>query len=225
MEGCCTSRCCARRTRTPASSPSAASGRWRCRAWSRSSPGRTFRAGSTARPLHEDHLVDPDDTYVLDNVVRFVGQRIAAVVAETEAAAEAGLPAARRRPTRSCPPCSIRSRRWRPDAPILHDKGGAEKGNIYVDIHGEVGSVADGFAAADAVHEMTYSTSRVQHVHLETHGSIAWRGDDGRLACPHQLAGALHRAAEALPHLRSARRATCMSSPSASAAGSAASRR
>jgi len=24
---------------------------------------------------HEDHLVDPDDTYVLDNVVRFVGQR------------------------------------------------------------------------------------------------------------------------------------------------------
>ena len=28
---------------------------------------------------------------------------------------------------------------------------------------------------------MTYSTSRVQHVHLETHGSIAWRGDDGRL--------------------------------------------
>src|SRR6266508_1378569 len=36
-----------------------------------------------------------------------------------------------------------------PDAPILHDKGGAEKGNIYVDIHGEVGSVKEGFAAAD----------------------------------------------------------------------------
>ena len=28
---------------------------------------------------------------------------------------------------------------------------------------------------------MTYSTSRVQHVHLETHGSIAWKDDDGRL--------------------------------------------
>ncbi len=37
---------------------------------------------------HEDHLVDPDDTYMLDNVVRFVGQRVAAVVAETEGAAE-----------------------------------------------------------------------------------------------------------------------------------------
>jgi putative selenate reductase molybdopterin-binding subunit len=136
------------------------------------------RLYSTA--THEDHLVDPDDTYVLDNVVRFVGQRIAAVVAETEAAAEQAcrllevsyevLPAV-------FDPVAA----MEPGAPVLHDKGKAEKGNIYVDIHGEVGSVADGFKAADAVHEMTYSTSRVQHVHLETHGSIAWRGDDGRL--------------------------------------------
>jgi putative selenate reductase molybdopterin-binding subunit len=136
------------------------------------------RLYSTA--LHEDHLVSPDDSYVLDNVVRFVGQRIAAVVAESEAAAEQAcrmlevsyevLPAV-------FDPVAA----MEPNAPILHDKGGAEKGNIFVDIHGEVGSVADGFKAADAVHEMTYSTSRVQHVHLETHGSIAWRGDDGRL--------------------------------------------
>ena len=136
------------------------------------------RLYSTA--THEDHLVNPDDTYVLDNVVRFVGQRIAAVVAETEAAADIAcrlldvsyeiLPAV-------FDPVAAMA----PDAPMLHDKGGAEKGNIFVDIRGEVGSVADGFAAADAVHEMTYSTSRVQHVHLETHGSIAWRGDDGRI--------------------------------------------
>jgi putative selenate reductase molybdopterin-binding subunit len=136
------------------------------------------RLYSTA--THDDHLVDPDDTYVLDNVVRFVGQRVAAVVAETEAAAEAGCRALlveyELLPAVFDPVAAMA-----PEAPILHDKGGAEKGNIYVDIHGEVGSVADGFKAAEAVHEMTYSTSRVQHVHLETHGSIAWRGDDGRL--------------------------------------------
>ena len=40
--------------------------------------------------------------------------------------------------------------------------------------------MAKGFKEADAIHEMTYSTSRVQHVHLETHGSIAWKGEDGR---------------------------------------------
>jgi putative selenate reductase molybdopterin-binding subunit len=136
------------------------------------------RLYSTA--THEDHLVDPDDTYILDNVARFVGQRIAAVVAETEAAAETAcrlldvsyevLPAV-------FDPVAAMA----PAAPVLHHKGGEEKGNIYADIRGEVGSVADGFEDADAVHERTYSTSRVQHVHLETHGSIAWRGDDGRI--------------------------------------------
>src|SRR6185369_3483235 len=63
----------------------------------------------------------------------------------------------------------------------LHDKGGEADKNVYVDIHGEVGSVEAGFREADAVHEMTYETSRAQHVHLETHGTLAWRGEDGRL--------------------------------------------
>jgi len=44
--------------------------------------------------IHDDHLADPDDTYMLDNVVRFVGQRVAAVVADSEAAAEEGCRAA-----------------------------------------------------------------------------------------------------------------------------------
>jgi putative selenate reductase molybdopterin-binding subunit len=136
------------------------------------------RLYSTA--THEDHLVDPDDTYMLDNVVRFVGQRVAAVVAETESAAEEAcrlleveyelLPAV------FDPEAAME-----PGAPILHDKGVESRGNIYVDIHGEIGSVEQGFKEADAIHEMTYSTSRVQHVHLETHGSLAWRSDDGRL--------------------------------------------
>src|ERR1700737_3407069 len=48
-------------------------------------PDRLF---STAR--HERAWMDPDATGVLDNVVRFVGQKVAAVVAESEAAAEEG---------------------------------------------------------------------------------------------------------------------------------------
>ena len=69
-----------------------------------------------------------------------------------------------------------------PSSPILHDKKSiAYRDNIYVDIHGELGSVEQGFAEADAIHEMTYSTSRAQHVHLETHGSLSWRGEDWRL--------------------------------------------
>lgn len=129
---------------------------------------------------HEDHLVDPDDTYILDNVVRFVGQRVAAVVAETEGAAE-----------EACRLLEVEYELLRtvfdpeqamePGAPVLHERGVATRGNIYVDIHGELGSVEQGFEQADTIHERTYSTSRVQHVHLETHGSIAWTGEDGRL--------------------------------------------
>ena len=131
------------------------------------------RLYSTA--THEDHLVDPDDTYMLDNVVRFVGQRVAAVVAETVGAAE-----------EACrlldveyellPAVFEAEEAMRPDAPLLH-----ENSNIYVDIHGEIGSVEAGFKEADAIHEMTYSTPRVQHVHLETHGCIAWQDHDSRL--------------------------------------------
>ena len=129
---------------------------------------------------HEDHLVDPDDTYILDNVVRFVGQRVAAVVAETEGAAEAAcrLLEVEYEPL---PAVFDPEAAMEPSAPILHEKSVAYRDNIYVDIHGELGNVEQGFKEADAVHEMTYRTSRAQHVHLETHGSIAWRSEDGRL--------------------------------------------
>ena len=136
------------------------------------------RLYSTA--THEDHLVDPDDTYVLDNVVRFVGQRVAAIVAETEAAAEAACRLLEVE-YEILPAVFDPEEAMRPEAPLLHDKGIAAYGNVYVDIHGEVGNTADGFAAADVVHEGVYSTSRVQHVHLETHGSIAWTASDGRV--------------------------------------------
>ncbi len=138
-------------------------------------PRRLF---STA--THEDHLVDPDDTYVLDNVVRMVGQRVAAVVAESEGIAE-----------NACRLIDVEyellrpvfdpEEAMKPGAPILHAKGLNQNSNIYAEIRGEVGSVEAGFAEADVVHERTYSTSRVQHVHLETCGTIAWQDETGRL--------------------------------------------
>ncbi len=136
------------------------------------------RLYSTA--THEDHLVDPDDTYMLDDIVRFVGQRVAAVVAESEAAAEAGCRALKVEydvlPAVFDPELAMA-----PQAPVLHHKGGEAHGNVFAEIRGEVGSIAEGFAEADAIHERTYTTSRVQHVHLETHGSIAWKSEDGRI--------------------------------------------
>jgi len=131
--------------------------------------------------LHEDHLVDPDDTYLLDNVARFVGQRIAAVVGESEGAAEAGCRALAVE-YELLPAVFDPEEAMAPGAPILHSKDEVIGGgtNIFCNLKGEIGSVAKGFAEADVVHERTYSTTRAQHVHLETHGSIAWKGDDNR---------------------------------------------
>ena len=143
-------------------------------------PPRLF---STAR--HEDPLADPDDTKILDDVVRHVGQRVAAVVADSEAAAEEGC----RRLVVDYEPLPAvldPEEAMRPGAPLIHDKGPESRilhpdRNIVAEVHGHVGDVAAGFAAADCVHEATYVTQRVQHAQLETHGAIAWRDAAGRL--------------------------------------------
>ncbi len=140
---------------------------------------------STGR--HENRLEDPDDTRVLDPVLRFRGQRVAAVVADTVALAEEAcrlleveyevLPSVH-------DPEDAR----RPGAPLLHGEKDAvecriaEPGrNVVAASHGEVGDVAAGLAAAHAVVSGTWTTSRVSHVALETHGAIGWRDEDGRL--------------------------------------------
>ncbi|MFJ3879005.1 molybdopterin-dependent oxidoreductase [Streptomyces sp. NPDC090077] len=133
--------------------------------------------------IHTDHLVDPDDTYVLDDTVRFVGQRVVAVLAETPGAAEEGC-------RRVAVEYEVLPAVFDPEeamadgAPRLH---GSEDPfvrdsvhNLLLEIHSHIGDVEAGFAAADVVHEGTYSSPRVQHAHLETHGSIAWM-EDGRL--------------------------------------------
>ncbi|GLK66762.1 molybdopterin-dependent oxidoreductase [Hansschlegelia plantiphila] len=135
--------------------------------------------------LHELDADDPPDTRVLDDVARFVGQRVAAVVAETEAAAELGCRLLRV-DYDVLPAVFAPLEAMRPGAPLLHDdpaKTGAARPerNVCAEVHGAVGDPDAGFAAADVVHEGVYETHRVQHAHLETHGSIAWIDERGRL--------------------------------------------
>ncbi|HEY1429943.1 MAG TPA: molybdopterin cofactor-binding domain-containing protein, partial [Candidatus Tumulicola sp.] len=134
--------------------------------------------------IHEDNRVDPDDTYLLDNVARFVGQRIAAVVADSEAAAEEGVRKLHVE-YELLPTVFDPEEAMLPGAPTLHDKGEFSRAmhpeqNIFVEMHGEVGDVRRGFEESDAVYEETYLAPRQQHVHLETMQSISWRGEDGR---------------------------------------------
>ncbi|MGO9516803.1 MAG: molybdopterin-dependent oxidoreductase [Candidatus Korobacteraceae bacterium] len=134
---------------------------------------------------HDDYHSNPDDTYILDNVVRHVGQRVAAVVADSAGAAEEGC---RRLEVdyQLLPAVFDPEEAMRVGAPILHDKGAESRiqqsgRNILLELHGGVGDVEIGLAQADVIHEATYSTHRAQHAHFETHCTISWIDHDRRL--------------------------------------------
>ena len=139
-------------------------------------PARLY---STAR--HEDFRADPDDTRLLDDVVRFVGQRVAAVVADTEAAADAGCRALAV-DYEVLPAVFDPAAAMQPGAPVLHDKPGSRiadpRRNVVARLHRRTGDVAAGFAAADHVAEVTCDLQRVQHAAMETHAAIAWMDGD-----------------------------------------------
>jgi CO/xanthine dehydrogenase Mo-binding subunit/aerobic-type carbon monoxide dehydrogenase small subunit (CoxS/CutS family) len=126
---------------------------------------------STAQ--HEHAEEDPADTRVLDDVVRFVGQRVAAVVATSEAAAEEGC--RRLRVTYDRLPAVLDPFEAMASAPI-HGTS-----NVAGELHDELGDVAAGFGAADEVFEGTFHTARVQHASLETHGAVGWLDEQDRL--------------------------------------------
>lgn len=151
----------------------------------RDSPATAFSTGR-----HQDHLDDPDDTFVLDTTVRFRGQRVAAVVAETPQIAEEAC-------RTIVVEYDVLSAVFDPevaDAPgaaLVHgDKGAAARiadpsRNLVSEMHGGIGDVPAAVAEAEAnggaVISGRWRTQRIQHVHLETHATIGWLDDAGRL--------------------------------------------
>jgi len=138
---------------------------------------------SSAR--HEVLGIDPPDTRVLDRTMRFIGQRLAAVVADSEAAAEEGCRCLKV-DYELLPAVFDPDEALRDGAPMIHDLDPGEaladpRRNLVAEVHGDVGNVEAGFADADAIHEGTYYVPRVQHAHLETLCAIGWVDEAGRL--------------------------------------------
>lgn len=149
----------------------------------RDSPATLFSTGR-----HENREDDPDDTLVLDPVLRFRGQRVAAVVADTVRTAEQAL-ALIRVEYEILPavfdPALARS--GASDVPLLHAEKGvasriSEPGrNVVAQMHGEMGDVDRALAEADVTVEGSWQTQRISHSALETHATRGWVDDDGRL--------------------------------------------
>ncbi|MFC7756513.1 molybdopterin-dependent oxidoreductase [Tsukamurella soli] len=134
---------------------------------------------------HHLRTDDPDDTVLFDTVARYIGQRMVAVVADDPRTAARAADLVRieyqQLPAVLTPQDALRG-----DV-VLHPDAGPDSRiadpahNIVAAGGGGCGDVEAGLAAAAATVDGTWSTHRVQHAHLETHGARAWRDDAGRL--------------------------------------------
>ena len=112
------------------------------------------------------------------DIVRFVGDQVAAVVArtETEAAAAAKLI---RIEYEDLPVVSDAVEAIKPDAPRVHTEIGDS--NICVHYKIRKGSVVEGFAKADVIVESEYRTPVQEHAYLQPEAGLAYIDDEGRI--------------------------------------------
>jgi putative selenate reductase molybdopterin-binding subunit len=127
----------------------------------------------------------PYDTYLLDSKVRFVGDRVAAVAAESRSIAQKALELIEVE-YEVLPAVLDLEQAATPGAPVIHDEPDSTRiydasRNIAAHILREIGNVDEGWREADLVVEREYRTQRQQHAMLEPHVTICWMDTDGRL--------------------------------------------
>ncbi len=127
----------------------------------------------------------PYDTVLFDRKVRFVGDRVAAVAAETEEAADEAL-AKIKVEYKVLPAVLSIEQALAPGAPVIHDEPDCEgvydaKRNIAAAVDIPVGHVEQALAACPHRVEVTCEIPYFQHAALEPHCVVAYLDEDGRL--------------------------------------------
>jgi putative selenate reductase molybdopterin-binding subunit len=134
-----------------------------------------------------DPIPGPLDSFSLDNKVRFVGDRVAFVAAETEEIASHALKLIEVE-YEPLPALLDPAEAMQPGAPILHDEpeyvnfaDSDPTQNLAARIHIDIGDVARGFAEAERIFEADYEVPKVQQAHIEPHVAVSWWDEDDRL--------------------------------------------
>jgi CO/xanthine dehydrogenase Mo-binding subunit len=131
----------------------------------------------------------PYDTFMFDKKVRFVGDRVAAVAAETEAQALAAIAAIKVEYEVLQPVLSI-DEAMAPDAPVIHDEPEAyvpipipyePKKNLVARVACEAGDFEKGMKEADFTFDNTYETPYAQACAIEPYTSLAQLDPSGRI--------------------------------------------
>lgn len=134
-----------------------------------------------------DPIPGPLDTFSLDHKVRFVGDRVAFVAAESEAIAEAALGLIEVE-YEELPTVIDARKAMDAGAPRLHDEpeyvnfaDSDPQRNLAAHIHIDIGDVEKGFAEADFIIEGDYAVPKVQQAHIEPHVVVTYWDEDDRL--------------------------------------------
>ncbi len=134
-----------------------------------------------------DPIPGPLDTFSLDHKVRFVGDRVAFVAAETAEIAEKALSLIEVE-YEPLPAILDKAEAMKPDAVRIHDEpeyvnfadSHPEK-NLAAEIRIDIGDVEKGFQEADHIFEATYEVPKVQQAHIEPHVVVTYWDEDDRL--------------------------------------------
>ena len=131
----------------------------------------------------------PYDTFMFDTKVRYVGDRVAAVAAETEEQALAALARIKVEYEKLTPVFTL-DEAMAEGAPIIHDEPDAyvpipipyePQKNLVARIGAEVGDFAKGMAEADFTFDDIYETPYAQHCSIEPYVSLAQMDSAGRI--------------------------------------------
>ena len=134
-----------------------------------------------------DPIPGPLDTFSLDNKVRFVGDRVAMVAAETPEIAEKALTLID--VEYEVLDAILDSREAMDENTVqIHDQpeyvnfadSNPDK-NLAAEIRIDIGDVEKGFAEADEIFEAEYAVPKVQQAHVEPHVCVTYWDEDDRL--------------------------------------------
>lgn len=134
-----------------------------------------------------DPIPGPLDTFSLDNKVRFVGDRVAFVAAESEEIAEQALKLINVE-FEELPAILDSADAMNEDAVIIHDEpeyvdfaDSDRTKNLAAKIRIDIGDVEKGFREADFIFQEDYSVPKVQQSHIEPHIAFSYWDPDDRL--------------------------------------------
>jgi len=116
-----------------------------------------------------------DQPVMARDKVRYVGEAIAAVAAESALIAKRALSAIKVE-YQPLPAVFDPDEAMRPGAPVLHDYA---PDNLTKHIPIRVGDVEKGFAESDLLVEETYTTQPIEHAYLEPEAGLAYVDHDG----------------------------------------------